>query len=455
MSRRLVSVRKVTVVLPIVGHPDKRMVTADGFQVPISSKLKITPGELVLLIKSGTFLPSHVPEWADLEPQTDWDGVSGFVVHKPAPFIVRGKPQHIFDGILVPVSDFPQIAGHIAHNMTKYTNDAALLEALRKTETFTKYLEVVEYKPQPSPGGSALTSPTSSDGAFDLKPFPAADGGHRSVNGQYQILGKRPYFCPKFDMINAEDISTLFASRNGNIDNKYAVTTFMVGSPSKSIPYSPPVPPHLTKVPTVAIYFLSKTSRHIGAVSRALDLPHGKMGVCSRTLDLKVDSSQYPLHWALVKNLDLPRKLDAMNKSLVVHGVLCGPTIRDNYEETPKPEFFAYAVQRVDARNDGNVSTGKMVAAGQETWDLLDKLGVQKVPVHDDAVAMSELADGQEGLAALASGEGWYTQRRAGLVFRNVKTGRAFKVMSKEYVARYGKRTIRNETQSKSAHLFE
>lgn len=210
----------------------------------------------------------------------------------------------------------------------------------------------------------------------------------------------------------------------------------------------------------MSIFFISSTSQHIGAVKRALALPHGKMGVCSRTFELHADGTQHPHHWGVAKRLDLPRKLDALGKSVAIHGVLCGPTIRDDYERVPGGgyEFFAYAVQHVDTREASNgrlTAKGKLAPAGRDMWAYLDALGVQAVPAHTDASAMSAVARGQDALDKMASGPGWYAEKRAGLVFRNVKTGRAFKVMSKEYIERYGEASIRNETQDKDAFRFE
>ncbi|CAN8104825.1 unnamed protein product [Discula destructiva] len=448
-TKRLVSVRKAALVMPVMGQPDKVLVTADSFQVCAPKNKHIRPGDLVLLFRSNTFLPASTPEFVDLEPQTEYAGESGFVIHPCEPLIVNGKVQPgIFNGLVVPVEDFPVVALHIRDNMGSFKDDDALLSALRNTTTFQTYLNVIEYRP----GGSSTTSQTtdassststSHDSLFGMRPFPSTKpfaDCRISATQPHQIIGFRPYFCNKLDMINANDIKSLFYS--SKVGTKYALTTFMVGSP-------------------ISIYFVRANSRHIGAVKRAHALPNGgRMGVCSRTLDLQADNARYPHHWAAVRAAGLPAALNALDRSVVVHGVLVGSAIRDNYEGMPATgagaEIFAYAIVDIDAPNDHTLTVGRMAPTGETTWRLLtERLGLKTVPQHEDGVTLTELARDHAGLGALADGPGWFVEKRAGLVFRNVKTGRGFKVMSRAYVERYGEHSIRNETQRSKWHKLE
>lgn len=446
-SKRLVSVRKATLVMPIMGHPDKVLVTVDSFQVCMPVNSKIRPGDLVLLFRSNTFLPASTPEFADLEPQTEYNGELGFVIHPSTPLVVNGRAKPIFNGLVVPVVDFPVVAVHIRDNMGTFKDDDALLNALRNTATFQTYLDVTEYHTSGGPTHHSLSTASpqlgcGSSGCSDdcgLRPLPAAPRLARRGSASYphDIIGFRPYFCTKLDMINAADIKSLFYG--SKIDTKYAVTTFMVGSP-------------------ISIYFVRTNSRHFGAVKRAHALPNGRIGVCSRTLDLHSANAAYPHHWAAVDAAGLPDALNRLDRSVVIHGVLVGSGIRDNYEglEEGRVEIFAYAIANIDAPNDNTLSVGRMAPTGPTTWKVLgDKLGLKTVPQQEDKVALSEIAEDQEGLAALADGPGWFVEERAGLVFRNVKTGRGFKVMSNSYIDRYGRDSIRNETQRSKWHKME
>lgn len=463
MEQRLVSVRKAKLVLPLVGDPSKRLVVVDAFQVPVAANKKITPGDLVLLIKANTFLPSHIPEFSRLKPQIKWGDKSGFVVQKAPPLVINKKKQATFDGILMPVSDFPEIAQHIVLNMSRYSSDDSLLTALRQTDTFTKYLEVVQYNLKPAPSTSQssraqsrLTTPggSKSNTLAVLQPCPSvktpADGTSHKEEPNHSIIGFRPPFCRKIDMINAEDIDSLFYLQN--LNTLYSITTFMAGSP-------------------MSVYFIHHTSRHASLVRRAAAVPNGRVGVCSRTLDLHQHGAQHTRQWAAARQLDLPRRLSALGRSVVVHGVLCGGGVRDDYENLSSPSsssggarqchrFFAYAVQEVDEADDNSIfGSGRLVAPGRPTWDLLERMGVETVPYHDDDEAgparMRDVARSQEELQELADGPGLYVERRAGLVFRNVRSGRAFKVMSSEYIRRFGLDAIRNETQDKRTHRIE
>ncbi|KAJ4387765.1 hypothetical protein N0V93_008366 [Gnomoniopsis smithogilvyi] len=448
MSVRLVSVRKAKLVMPVMGHPDKVLITVDGFQVCVPSSMKIKPGELVLLFRSNTFLPASTPEFADLQPQTEYNGELGFVIHPSAPLLVNGKVKPIFNGLVVPVSDFPVVAMHIKQNKGNFNDDEGLCNALRNTTTFQTYLNVIEYHPgtsaffnNPRPNtasdGSCYFDDTSSSGLHAFPPPQPLTGRRIARDHPHSIIGFRPYFCTKLDMINMQDIRSLFYGSKS--DTRYTVTTFMVGSP-------------------MSVYFVRNNSRHAAAVQRAIALPNGRMGVCSRTLDLHEHNKQYPLHWAIVKKLGLPAALNRLNRSVVVHGVLVGSSIRDNYEGMApgQHDFLAYAIADIDAPNDNTLTVGQMAPTGPLTWRLLtEKLGVRTVPQQEDSVLLSELAVDHDGIMALADGPGWFVEKRAGLVFRNVNTGRGFKVMSPEYIQRYGESSIRNDTQKSDWQKME
>lgn len=445
MSLRLVSVRKAKLVMPVMGHPDKALITVDTFQVCVPTSMKIKPGDLVLLFRANTFLPASTPEFANLEPQTEYDGASGFVIRPSAPLLVNGKPKAIFNGLVVPVSDFPVVARHIRDNMGSFRDDEALCNALRNSTTFQTYLDVTEYRPGTTPfsghGASATGGGLSEDSLCGLRAFPAPLLLHGRQRGPasypHSIIGFRPYFCTKLDMINMQDIKSLF--HGSKADTNYAVTTYMVGSP-------------------MSIYFVRNSSRHAGAVKRAMALPNGRMGVCSRTLDLHESNKQYPIHWAVVNKHGLPAALSRLDRSVIIHGVLVGHSIRDNYEgmEQGQHEFFAYAIVDMDAPNDNTLTVGRMAPTGPTTWKLLtETLGLKTVPQQEDSVTLSDLAVDHDGITALADGPGWFVEKRAGLVFRNVKTGRGFKVMSKAYIERYGEHAIRNETQKSQWHKIE
>lgn len=456
-TKRLVSVRRVTLAMPIMGHPDKVLLTVDSYQVPVAKSLKIRQGDLVFLFRANTFLPAKPDEFEDFGPQNEYNGERGFIIRPSPPLLINGKPKTgLFPGMIKPLDAFPVIAAHIRDNMNTFSSNEALLNALRNTSTFQTFLDVREYHVAPPDNGGygALSLQNSStpntpisqtdgtgasptDSLFGMRPLPSLKS--KSNSSGHDIIGFRPHFATKLDMINAEDITSLFYG--GKAATTYAVTTFMVGSP-------------------ISIYFVRANSKHLSAVKRARKLPRsgGKMGVCSRTLDLSPGNPMYPRHWAAVEAAGLPAALDDFDRSVVIHGVLVGDGIRDNYEglEAGRIEIFAYAIVDIDAPNDNTLSVGRMAPTGPTTWRLLnERLGLKTVPQQEDCVTLKALADDHEGLAELADGPGWFVEKRAGLVFRNTNTGRAFKVMSRAYVDRYGEPSIRNETQKAKWHKLE
>lgn len=387
------------------------------------------------------------------------NGIKGFYLARALPLFVKGKLMGNFDGRVEPVSKFHDIAVHIRDNIEKYPDEDTALRALRDTEIWQTYLGVVEWNPNFEGALERIWSQASSTPPIDspiesrtttpisgLQPFPAPKAPITPfLQTKNATHGPRPYFAPKIDMINAQDIQSLFSTSNRG--TTYSVTTFMVGSPMSVYYVRADSERHAS--------FIKKNKPNIRNPSNPRQ--GGRFGVCTRTLDLDRHNTQHPHHWTTANEYDLPYKLAQRNKSIVIHGVLCGPDIRDNYEQMPagKYEFFAYAAVEIDEPSDGNLNIGNIHPTGETTWNLFKQLDMAVVPVHEDDLPLSQVASDHEDILELADGPGWLVDKRGGLVFRNTKTGRAFKVMSEEYMQRYGRASIRNETQDKKVHRME
>ncbi|PSS01003.1 hypothetical protein BD289DRAFT_450088 [Coniella lustricola] len=301
--------------------------------------------------------------------------------------------------------------------LAKYKGDATAAEyLLRLAQTICRddIFHVEKYHlscglesfPLPSTQPALTSSDASGDGSTNTN----RNMGVQSQKPQ-DAIGFRRNFAPKPTLLDATRIASLFRGKNST--HEYQVTTYMKGSP-------------------MSIYYISNDSRLNGRghMRYSKALPNGRMGVCSRTLDLREDSVQHPIHWEVVKQLDLLDKLNELNVSLVIHGVLCEDSICNNAEGLPAGQhiFFAYSAVSLDAPNDPWLGgdRGKLISVNEMTLKLFQLLDLEHVPLHTAKVKLPEIAKSMDDLVKMGIGKGWFADNRAELV----QTRRAFKVMA-------------------------
>lgn len=416
MVGQLVTLRKVHIVLPIKGTSDLVLATIDGWKSAVKPG-SCKKGEFIIYFKDSSFLPATKPAFADLPGQTIVHGKQGVLVR---PQTIHGQ---VSQGLVLPISTFPDVQHVIDAVRAQFPDDEdSVLSALRNID-IARLLGVKEFAPvargeaEAAPKDTAAPAKGSSSSSSKQIPGQAGNDGNNNNNTNKEGLeAYRPKFCKKPTLITAQEIESLFLRNNK--DTVYSVTTLMVGEP-------------------MSVYFLRKDSPYYGKLRSAVssakagDLTNGHLGVCSRSVELLKDDAKN-LHWGMVKKYGLQQKLDAANKSIVIHGVLCGSSIRGNREgfEEGEHDFFVYAV--------GHPRPGHELMAPAETWKWVQDLGLQQVPLHADAVALCDIAGSHDDLVEVADGPSWLGRKRAGLVLRNVETGRAFKVLSKDYLDYYG-----------------
>jgi RNA ligase (TIGR02306 family) len=146
----------------------------------------------------------------------------------------------------------------------------------------------------------------------------------------------------------------------------------------------------------------------------------GVFGVCSRNLDLKRDENNS--FWKTAINLDIENKM-SFSDNFAIQGELIGSGVQGNIYGLNHLEFRVFDVY--------DIKDGKYLNPADRE-DMIKRMGLDHVPILDDAFIMS---DNIEALLSLAEGCSRLAQtEREGLVFKEVNGGITFKAISNKYL---------------------
>ncbi len=144
----------------------------------------------------------------------------------------------------------------------------------------------------------------------------------------------------------------------------------------------------------------------------------GKVGVCSRNIDLVEDDEN--TFWRVAK---LTGATDVIPDNFAIQGELIGPGIQGNIYGLTYHRFLVFDIY--------DISRGEYLKP-YDRQELVDTLGLEHVPIIDYSSLKEDnletLLDYADGMSKLAS-----TQRE-GLVFKSTYGGLTFKVISNRYL---------------------
>ena len=145
----------------------------------------------------------------------------------------------------------------------------------------------------------------------------------------------------------------------------------------------------------------------------------GKVGVCSRNLELKEGDN--PL-WNIARELGL---LDKIPEGWAIQGEYLSPKVQGNHEKVDKPMFYCY--------NMYHIASGRYINPWT-TRGNCEHLGIPHVPVLNSDWMMPEDVT-VEMLLEMAEGAGMnHGVKREGLVFKQNNGQFSFKVISNSYL---------------------
>ncbi|KAK8020970.1 DRB0094 family RNA ligase [Apiospora arundinis] len=380
MSRKLVTVRKVSDTQPIKGADRIEIALVDGWQC-IVKKGDFQIGQLGVFFEIDSFLPAEDPRWAFLESNfINWNGQRGFRIKSQK---MRGQ---ISQGLLIPIGDFPEVAGVLKELEDRHGREEA----------------------------EKLVQERSFEGALEVQKWEAMDNKMSGWNEIPKI--PIPFFIRKTDQERCQNLPGVFEEWKDEI---FQESTKMDGS-------------------SMTVYFVRNDSvnfQHLPEVDAAKQptvvQPNGRFGVCSRNVDIAEDhgdnGSQY---WKVTRQNKLPEQLSKLGRSLAIQGELCGANVQSNFEGFPAGfhDFFVFAVWDVDAQK---------YLAPKETEALAKQLGLRHVPVTG-YFPLREIATSIPELLQRADGVGLNKRKREGIVLKHVGSDFSFKAISNSYLLKHG-----------------
>lgn len=151
-----------------------------------------------------------------------------------------------------------------------------------------------------------------------------------------------------------------------------------------------------------------------------------KYGVCSRNLEMKLDSANAASNTLITTaiSLKLEEKLRKLGRNLAIQGELIGPGIQKNKYKLDKHQFRPFTVFNID-------TFSKLPSA--EALQVIEELGLTPVPVLSTSYALpqttDELLKEAEGKSELNN-----NTEREGIVLRSASSAVSFKAISNKFL---------------------
>lgn len=392
--RNLASIQRVVKVSPIVGADRIETVSVLGWDV-VCAKDEFKVNDLVIYFEVDSFLNAEDPRYASFtERFSNWNGKRGMRIKT-----IRLRKQ-ISQGLIMTISDFKEF-----DNMN-------LVEGLDATEL----LKIEKWESiEDSVGGNSFGN-MKQEAAF-------------------------PSFIFKTDQ---ERVQNRINELSKHKDEDFEVTIKLDGS-------------------SMTVYCLNENSKYfkdeIKNIERRLLKRRSKLyrlfyylkkkfgfveetkqiiGVCSRNVSLKLDSSNIFVDCA--KDNGLLFDITGLNRNLAFQGELIGPTIQNNFESVKENQFYVYDVFDIDAQK---------YLLPEQASTLVNSLNWNYVPVLHTKFKLPDKEDPKDlvtDILEMAEGTGMNPGvKREGLVFKSNQSQLSFKAISNSYLLAKEKKQSKEE----------
>ncbi|KAF4455395.1 DRB0094 family RNA ligase [Fusarium austroafricanum] len=371
MPRRLVTVRHISSIAPITRADRIATATVDGWTcvVPVNT---FQAGDRGVYFEIDSLLPSSDPRFAVFAPKiVSPGGPTSTPDIRVQTLKIRGV---LSQGLLMPLSDFPEIASKLDGISPDNLRDIGFEDTLG--------VKKFEKPTIPVPLPQTLTSDT---------PLP-----------------EFPSFIPRTEQERVQNLPDIFSEHGAEV---FEESTKMDGS-------------------SMTVFYLNPSN----PLSETLPVetrPNG-VGVCSRNRTLIENHPRSPrLFYAAARALNFHETLPKIGRSIALQGELCGSSIQSNFEGFTKgePSFFLFSVYDIDEQR---------YLPPREVYEAwAPRLGVKHVPVHGYR-PLNEVASTLAELVARAEGKGINGRKREGIVFKREDGQFSFKAISNSYLLTHG-----------------
>lgn len=374
-ERKLVTVRKVSSITPILGADNIELAYIDGWRV-VCRKGEFKENDCGVYFEVDSFVPTLDPRFSFLEKNAkDWEGKHGAVIK------TMRLRKELSQGLLLPLDLFPEI-NYKPEFDVDYSED----------------IGVYKYDKEPDAPIEEKGTPFH---RFVIKHLPRS--WRKKLFGAYRYFfpgkervgkeGRRRSTLPGYLLVsNEERIQNLF-NKHDFISRKnslFEVTIKLDGS---------------------AAYYYVKD---------------GIFGLASRGQKRGLESGD---HFAYIaKKYNLEHYLPMLNRNLQFLGELMGPGIQGNREKLEDFEYFVYNIYDIDARKKlGKVEREEILAKLAEVGCTLKSVPFLEVTTLERFITIEELLN-------YAEGKSLNNSVREGVVFKTLDGEFSFKVISNRFL---------------------
>lgn len=286
--RKLVTIRKITNIVPIENCDNIALAVVDGWTV-IIKKSEFSIGDSCVFFEIDSFLPLE-PRYEFLKKTTKFDGKEGYRIKTMK---MKGV---LSQGLALPLSMFPEVS----------TND----------DDVTAKLNVIK---------------------FDLEQFYGAN----TAGPRERKYGSFPTFIPKTDQPRIQNMTHMFLTHK---NTTFEETLKLDGSSMTC--YKIPNKPTLFQ--RVLSFFGKQLPTHkFGVCSRNVDLKPSDNKV--QVFDNFGKKSVYAQSdfWATAIKMDIENKLPI---GYAIQGELIGPSIQANHEKVSSLDYFVFDVYDINKK---------------------------------------------------------------------------------------------------------
>jgi hypothetical protein len=375
--RKLVTIRKVDSLKPIEGADNIELAIVDGWQCVVK-KNTFTKGDNALYFEVDSFLPAKDERFKFLEKTfTLWNNHHGTRIKT---IKLRGQ---ISQGLLLPLSDFPEVRPH------KWGSDADYSEILgiKKWERASEGNSVGQQK--------ATWFGRKLKKLKHTKLKPMLLWLERKFPRWFLTNATRPFpsFIPKTD---EERVQNLINKIGIGSDEMYERTVKLDGS-------------------SESVYFNA-----------------GRVGVCSRNLDLKRDPDNK--YWATILDVGLEDALKKLKRNISIQGELMGPGIQGNREKLDSFHFYVFKIYDIDEQRYVSLTEKLNILRDLDecgcTLETVPGLGVDSLKNFTTIDYFLEFAEGPSLNKSVL---------REGVVFTTLDGKSSFKVIANSYLLKEAK----------------
>lgn len=395
--RKLVTIRTINELNPIVGADAIEVATVDGWKLVVK-KGEFNAGDTCVYFEIDSFLPKSDERYSFIMRSgvRNFEGVEG---HKLRTIKLRGQ---ISQGLALPVTLFPEIQTWFAENFGRADVNPAEMD-------FSEMLGIKKWEPN---------IPANMVGQVEglFPSFIRKTDQERCQNIGREIFGYEDTYEPfLIENIPAESIQKMIVK--GDLVER--------GGQLMRV--------HKAVVSPNDVYEVTLKLDGTSVTYYKMDW---KVGACSRNLELKVNDDNKDN--AIIKMFiesNLMHVLNSIPDNVAIQGELMGPGIQGNREGFKENRYFIFEMQDLD--NGVNYTPEMRMEMMKDLYGYgVDENLVQHAPIIGyncklgDTLGIKDI----DGLLSFAEGKSINHAVREGVVFKRKDGKFSFKAISNKYL---------------------